>query len=76
MWTRLQWDSIAREVVHCLCVSRVGNTCEKGNCSVEFVENIGIDSVANLIPADPGTVYSADTMQNAKGYATLLLIPM
>ena len=72
----MQWDSIAREVVHCLCVSRVGNTCKKGNCSVESVENIGIDSVANLIPTDPGIVCSANAMQKAKGYAMLLLIPM
>ena len=76
MWIRLQWDSIAREVVHCLCVSHVGNTCERGNCSVESVENIGINRAANLIPTDPGTACFADTMQKAKGYETLLLIPM
>ena len=76
MWTRLQWDSIAREVVHCLCVSHVGNTCERGNCSVESVENTGIDCVANLIPADPGIACSAKAMQKAKGYEMLLLIPM
>ena len=61
--------------MYCLCVSHVENTCERGNFNVESVENTGIDSVANLIHADLGTVCSADAMQKAKGYATLLLIP-
>ena len=64
-----------REVVHCLCVHHVGNTCERDNCSVASVESIGTGNIANPIHADPGIAHFVDNMPRMKEYAMLHLKP-
>ena len=56
--------------MHCLCVSHMGNTCERDNCSVVFVKSTGTKNVASLFPVDPGIAHLVDDMPTAKGYAT------
>ena len=57
-----------REVVHCLCVHHVGNTCKRDNCSVVTVESIGNRNVTNPIHAYLGIARFVDDMPRAKGY--------
>ena len=55
--------------MHCLCVSHVGNTCERDNFSLAFVQSTGTKNVASLILADPGIAHFADDIPKVKGYA-------
>ena len=54
--------------MHCLSIHHVGNTCERDNCSVAFVESIGTRNVASLIHVVPGIVHFVDNMPRVKGY--------